>query len=289
MLSMLRLLSITLLLSSFAHAITVEKSIENFIKKYQGHRPGVILKEVKTRASVPVPGHTKWRMYLVDIKADVKNKAGVSRIIKITENVFSDGKLIAPNLIEISTDQNMKDISAPKMKRKFYRKANRIYVAKNAKHKLVLFSDPLCPHCMKSLPPLIDKIKSQPHKYALYLYHLPLDMHPAGKTITKCMIAAELKGYKDIAYKTYKADNNKPYGKGQFKISETNEKKILTTFNKVIGTKLTMREINDAKVLKRLHQDMVVVSEMYVTGTPTLFVNGKKDPNRLELKKILGK
>ena len=66
-------------------------------------------------------------------------------------------------------------------------------------------------------------------------------------------------------------------------------KKILTTFNRVIGTNLTMREINDAKVLKRLHQDMVVVSEMYVTGTPTLFVNGKKDPNRLELKKILGK
>jgi len=45
---------------------------------------------------------------------------------------------------------------------------------KDAKHKLVVFSDPQCPFCKEIVPNMYKIVKEYPKRFALYYYHMPL-------------------------------------------------------------------------------------------------------------------
>ncbi len=274
---MLRLLSITAIVSSTLFAST-EDNIIRFVKGQLSKNPVVTLDKVSVRQSFDVTGHKGWKVYIIDIAAKVKQKAGFKEV-KTQDILFSDGALIAPDLLDVKSGESLKASVSPEFKASFYRKENLIYGNENARHKLAVFSDPLCPFCTRLIPQLIKDTKANPDKFALYMYHFPLSMHPAAKTIVKCMVAAEKKGIKDVVYRTYTAE------KDAFTVRETNEKKILEEFNEALDTDLTMADINTIEVLRHIQEDSRIQSEMLVNSTPTLFFDGKKDPNRIRYKK----
>jgi protein-disulfide isomerase len=70
---------------------------------------------------------------------------------------------------------------APEFKSEFYKKSNLISGDENSKHKVAIFSDPLCPFCKKFVPQAMEYMKKYPKEFALYYYHLPLaTLHPAA-------------------------------------------------------------------------------------------------------------
>ena len=132
------------------------------------------------------------------------------------------------------------------------------------------------------MPQLLKAVKEHPGKIALYYYHLPLgNLHLASPTLARLMIVAKKKGIKDVELKTYK-------GKDHFVTNETDETKTIRAFNQVMGTNITKEEIHQPWVDKELEEDKKVADELMISGTPTVYVDGKKDSNRDKYKKILG-
>ena len=289
-----KLLSITLLASSFLFATPIEEKVSTFIKtKLKQAGPNIAVKNVKIAKKFLLEGYTGWTLYFVDVKLTVTKK-GITKPAQQRYELFSNGKIVSLELLDIKTGESLKALASPKFDAKYYDKANLIAGNENAKHKIVVFSDPLCPFCTRMVPGLIEDAKARPDKLALYLYHFPLSMHPAASVIVKCMVAAELKGYKDIALRTYTVDKGKtikhrPEDKGvaaTFTMMETNEKRVLNEFNKALGTKLTIADINAPKVLNHIRKDKEIQNLMLVNSTPTLYVDNVKDPNRYKYNNI---
>ena len=197
---MLKLLAITLLSSSLIHAAASNKQIEDFLfKNFQNNKS---IKSVKVNVSskTKVPNMPKWEAFIVDVDATLKDNRNVTQKMIW----FSNGLTIAPDLIDMKTKRSLKESVSPKFQTKHYKKENLIYGDVDAKHKVVIFSDPLCPFCRSYVPEAIEYMKKQPSKFAIYYHHFPLEsLHPAAVALTKAAIAAELKGKKDVVLKLH--------------------------------------------------------------------------------------
>lgn len=271
---MLKLLSLFLLTSSLSIASSNDELVE-FVKKQLSKNPAVTLDDVSVRSSMPLEDHEAWKVYIMDIRGNVKQKNGVKEFAT-HDILFSSKGLIAPDLVDVKTGGSLKSTIAPPFDPKFYKKENLIAGNENAKYKLAIFSDPLCPYCIQFVPGLIRDVKKNPKKYALYYYHYPLTrIHPAAPALVKCMSAAIEKGVKDVVLRTYEA---------KFDARQTNEKKTLNAFNKVLGTSLTMKDIKKASISNHISYDKTIASYMLVNSTPSLFFDGKKDPYRTKYK-----
>jgi protein-disulfide isomerase len=55
----------------------------------------------------------------------------------------------------------------------------------------------------------------------------------------------------------------------------------------VFGTKITMSQVNNPKLNKKLESDIKLSDEAYIQGTPTLFLNGDVDLTRSQYKKLI--
>lgn len=276
MLSMLRLLSITLLLSNLLSASSVNETIEEFLTDKFSENDRIKSVDVSIKESVPLKDLKGWTGYIVEVEAYLKTDP--KRQIKQRMIWFSNGKIITKELADMDSGRSLVDQVRPKFQNKFYTKENLIYGNENAKHKVVLFSDPLCPFCKGYVPGAIKDMKEDPKKFAIYYYHMPLErIHPASVHIVKMARAAELQGVKDVTLKMYNIKINP---------REKDVKKILEAFNKAVGTKLTEKDINDIKVLRHVNHDFDVANELMVQGTPTVYLDGKVDDSKKGYKKV---
>jgi len=270
---MLKLLAITLLSTSLVHAAATNKQVEDFLSKNFSNNPNIKSVKVSVSSKAKVKKMPQWSSFIVDVNAELKN----GKNVKQKMIWFSNGVVMADNLIDMKTQKSLKNSVSPKFKAEYYKDENLIYGDKNSKHKVAIFSDPLCPFCRQYVPEAIKYMKKQPKKFAIYYYHFPLPaLHPAAVELTKAAIAAELKGEKNVVLNLYKV---KVAGR------ETNVDKILKEFNKVMGTKITKKDIEDPKVLKHYNQDQEIANDVMVQGTPTVFFDGAKDRSK---KKYLG-
>jgi len=291
---MSKLLSTTLLLSSLLFATSSEDKVKTFIKtKLEQTDHDIKVKSVILAKKSPLKGYDDWALYFLDVKLTVTKK-GITKAAQQTFKVFSNGKMISLELLDINTGESLKYLGYPKFKAKYYTDENLIAGNKNAKHKIAVFSDPLCPFCTRTIPKLIMEATANPDSLALYLYHTPLSMHPAAATLVKCIVAAENKGFKDVALRTYTVDAGKkikrlPKDKGvmpTFTMGETNEKRILNEFNNALKMNLTIADINSAKVLNHIRKDKKIQDLMLVNSTPTLYVDDVVDPNHIRYNNI---
>lgn len=270
----------TLLLATtlFASADVDEKVI-NYEKMRFLSNQGLSLQEVniKTKKELPLKG---WYGYILNIKADVPGRG----IVSGNDMLFSNGQAVASELINIKSGKSFKDLLTPKVTAKYYKKSHLIAGNEDAKNKVVVFSDPLCPACQQTLPQMIQKANLNPKDIALYYYHFPLlSIHPAAGPLSKAMVVAKQKGIKDIEKKIYATKFNK-----YFDARETDAKKILDGFNKVFNTNITVLEIENVMVSKEVETDLEMGADVMVQGTPTIFVNTVNDKTR-RLFKALGK
>lgn len=272
----------TLLISSLiisgVYANSVDEKVLAFEKNRfsQNKRIKIVDISVNLKKELPVKN---WFGYIVDVTAKVGEKE-----LKAKDVVFSNGQVVAPELIDINTGESLKDLMKPKLTAKYYDEKRLIAGSKNAKNKIVIFSDPLCPFCIDYVPEVIKYVKKNSKDIALYYYHFPLlRMHPAADTLIKAMSVAKHKGVKDIELRTYETDFD-PY----FKANSRDKKKILAAFNKEFKTNITLEEISKKEIAKEIFDDVKMGEEAMIDGTPTIFINGENDKTKLKYE-TLGK
>jgi len=273
---MLKLLSTILLLSSFVHASNTGDKVENFLDDKFSENPRLKSVDVKVTDSVALKQLKGWSAYIVDVKASLKNKP--NKIITQKMIWFSNGTIITKTLFDIHTGDDLTDTVKPSFKAEDYKKTNLIYGDENATHKVAIFSDPLCPFCRAYVPSAIKYMKKYPKKFALYYYHFPLErLHPASVALVKAAVAAELKGYKDVVAKLYNVQVNS---------REKDVMKILAAFNKAEGTNITAKDLSAAAVLKQVKYDFITATNVMVSGTPTVYIDGEVDKTRKKYLKV---
>lgn len=271
--SLIKLLVVgTLVSSSFLLAETTDEKIIKFEKERFSQNKRIKIKNISisTKRAMPVEN---WNGYIVDIEASM---AGNS--VNAKDIVFSDGKIIAPELYDINTGASLKDLMNPDLSSKYYDKSRLIAGNHNAKDKLVVFSDPLCPFCMDLIPDIIEHVKRNEDSIALYYYHFPLlRIHPAAGTLVKLMNLAKKDKVEDIELKVYRADWDK-----YFNSKEKNAKRIIDGFNKEFKTNYSLMDVNKLDIREEVSQDIKMGQDVFVQGTPTVFVNGKQDKSKLK-------
>jgi len=273
---MLKLLSTTLVLSSLAYATTTSEKIEDFLSDEFSDNPRLESVDVKVSDVVPLKDLKGWNGYIVDVHATLKSKQ--KQEVDQRMIWFSDGVMITRTLTNMDTLANLTDEIKPSFKENYYTKENLIYGDVDAKHKVVIFSDPLCPFCRGFVPGAIEDMKKEPHKFAVYYYHFPLDrIHPASKTIVKAAVAAEKEGIKDVVLKMYDIKVN---------ARESNQQKILDAFNKAVGSHVTRKDIEAKDVVEMVKHDIKTAQDLMVAGTPTLYLDGKIDKTKKKYKKV---
>nr|WP_321268536.1 thioredoxin domain-containing protein [uncultured Sulfurimonas sp.] len=273
---MLKLLATTLLLSSLLEASTSDAQMEDFLKKSFSANPNIVKLNVNIEQKIPLQDVKGWNAFIVEVAASVKAKEG-TRDIKQKMIWFSNGDTISPDLINIKTGVSLKESVSPSFELKHYKKENLIYGNADAKHKIAIFSDPLCPFCRTYVPEVINKMKKDPKKFAIYYYHFPLPaLHPAAVELVKAAVAAELQGVKDVVLKLYTVE------------IDSNEKdinKILAVFNKTMKTDIKPSDLKSKEVMNHINSDLDIADTLMVGGTPTVFFDDKLDKTKRKFEK----
>jgi len=271
---MLKLLTLTLLLSSFAYAKSVSEKIEYFLNNEFGDNPRIKSLDVKVTDVKDVTAIKGWKAYIVDIKAVLNDKQ--KRVVKQKMIWFSNGVAITKELVNLNNGDNYAEEVKPNIQKHDYKKENLIYGDANAKHRVAIFSDPLCPFCKSFVPGALAEMKKKPNLYAVYYYHYPiLNIHPASGIIVRAAVVAERKGVKDVAINMYSISVN-PH--------EKNVAKILEAFNTATGAHVTQKEITSASVVAQIASDDAMAKNLFVGGTPTIYFDDKIDKTRKKYK-----
>ncbi len=284
---MLKLLMLTLLSSGLVYA-KVEKSQEkinrnivDYVKRAINVNKQFTLKDIRVRQAKDVKKLPGWKVYFLDIDLQVNDKKKKEEIMTVHDKIFSNGTFIVRDFINIVNKASLKDKIAPDLDASFYRKDHLLYGNADAPNKIVAFSDPICPFCQTYMPKLLKAVKANPDKIALYYYHFPLTMlHKEAPTVIKAILVAEKQGVPHVVEKIYAA---------KLALDTADDKKILKAVNKVLGTHITEKEINDQKILMHYSEDIEAAGKLMLSGTPTIYVNGKKDFSRKKYEEIIKK
>ena len=273
---MWKLLATTLLLSSLAYAQSASDNVVDFLEDQFSSNERLKSVDVEVDSVVPIKEVKGWNAYIVDVKAVLKQRP--KKIINQKMIWFSNGDVITKDLVDLKSGQNLLEVVKPQFKDAYYRPENLIYGNKDAAHKIVIFSDPLCPFCKGFVPGALQNLKKEPNKFAVYYYHFPLlRLHPASGTLVKAAVAAELQGVKNVILRLYTVKINP---------REKDVNKILAAFNKVEGTNITVADINSEAVKKQTKNDVDVARDLMVAGTPTVYLDGKIDNTKKKYLKV---
>lgn len=273
---MLKLLMIGLS-SSLVFATQTEDKILKFLSKSVKATKSYKIKNISLAGNQDVPTMSGWKVYFVKIDLDL---VGKNKSVTITDKIFSDGNIVARDFLNIDTTRSIKSNFVLDFEDKFYNKDNIIAGNSNATNKLAVFSDPLCPFCMSFMPEIIKFVQKFPEQFVLYYYHFPLNIHPNSPTLIKACLVAKKQGIKDVDLKVYEE---------AFDFEKKDDKLVLDAFNKLMGTKITLEDLNQKDILKQIEDDKKIVDALGLNGTPRLFTNGKIDTHRSNFIKLLKK
>lgn len=272
----LKLLLPIFLLVTYLSADKIEDQILEFEKKRFSQNPRVEVDDLSIFMKKEL-AQKGWYGFIVDIKATMAgNKVNAKDI------VFSNGEVISSELFDLKTGKSLKDVMTPKLTEKYYDKKRLIAGNHNAKDKIVVFSDPLCPFCMDYVPDVIKHVKKYEDKIALYYYHFPLlAIHPAAAPLVKLMAKAKNDGIKDIEQKVYSV-----FWDEKFSSKVKDETIVIDAFNKVFKTSYTKEDINSKKINEEIFEDVSMGENVLVQGTPTVFINGEQDKSKLKYEEL---
>ena len=282
-----KLLLLALLASApslFANSVTSNQSIistravnsseiDNLIlnsqkqKIYRNKKIKVHNVDIKLRKILP----NNWVVYVFDIDLTANGRRFVAKDI-----VFTNGVEVTSNVKSLRQGLDYKRLMHPTLDKRYYDKKFLIAGNENAKHQMVVFSDPLCPICVDVVPSIIKSINNNPKNVSLYYIHMPLKMHPTATTLVRASIVAKEQGIKDIDYKIYTAEFENDFDAYR----EKDQDKVLQIFNKKFGTSLTMEQINSKELRKEEKLGLYLSDEAFVNGTPTIFFDGEIDITR---------
>ena len=274
MLSMLKLLMIISILNISLSANTIEDKIKSFEEHRIKLNPNIKLKSLKLIFKKDLTDG--WNGYIYALDLTLKGKQ-----LNVNDIIFSNGKMVSEGLKNIN-GLDLKRLMHPVLDDRYTQPSHLVAGNIDAKHKLVIFSDPLCPLCIEDTPRIIADVKAHPKELSLYYISFPLQMHPTARTLAKAAQIAHDSGIKNVETKLYKAGFDfyfDPY-------KNKDHKRALKAFNTVFKTKITMDEIENKKVNDRLESDIKLGEDAFINGTPSLFIDGKIDLSRNGYKKL---
>ena len=251
---------------------TILKFVKNQVVKNKDVKVlGVTVIERKSVKELP-----GWEVLLVTMQLEYNNQK-----LDAPETFFVRDNVITPVLVDLKTGANYRDDIKPTVPDEVYNKNHLLVGNANAKHKILVFSDPLCPFCQEVVPGLLDAAKANPDVMAVYYYHLPLkQIHPASAVLTRIMEVAQRQGKNDIVGKVYAL---------QVDPNDTNEANLIRIVKSQLGFSVTSAQINSPEILDALSHDEKIALRLMVTGTPTIYIDGKLDKLREGYKDLLPK
>ncbi len=135
---------------------------------------------------------------------------------------------------------------------------------------VVEFSDFQCPYCSKLQPTLREVLKAYPEGVKLVYKHFPLSFHKQAKNASKASEAAREQGkfweMHDMIYVNFNKLTDKSFDE----------------FATKLGLDMAKFKADYAsnKYDKLIQDDIVLARKVGVTGTPSLFMNGKRMQRR---------
>lgn len=149
----------------------------------------------------------------------------------------------------------------------------------NAKVVMVVFSDFQCPHCAR-LGPLFEQVlEKYPDNVKIVYKNFPLSMHRFAGTASLAAFAAQNQGkfwqYHDLIFENYQNLSLEKF----------------TQFAKQLNLNIPQfkKDMNSNETRERVARDFEEGRRLKVTGTPTIFVNGRKlrERNLAAIQKII--
>ncbi len=136
---------------------------------------------------------------------------------------------------------------------------------------MVIFSDFQCPYCSKTLPLLKQVLDHNRDSLKIVFKHMPLPMHNMAEPAALAAIAAQNQGKFWQMHDALFA--SKPL---------TREK--IDQAAQQIGLDMARfrKDMNSPETRQKLARDMMDARKAEVSGTPTLFINGRRVTNRSE-------
>ncbi len=274
------MLKLSILLTIAANLLLAgsDADVIRYVKKKLSQNPNVKINEIAVADKLPIPGVKGWSAYVMAVDINL-TRGKQTRRIDFEDILFVSKNLITSELYDRKTGRDVRSMIQPKMPPNIYSADHLLYGNPDAKHKIVVFSDPLCPFCRMTIPDLLKAAREHPDKIALYYYHLPLTtIHPASATLVRVMEKAQKEGRNDVVEKMYQI---------QIDPRMTDEKKILEIVEKKTGYKVKPEELHQPWIDKKLGLDRITARKLLVTGTPTIFADGKKDITREKYKSFI--
>jgi len=257
-----------------AGSVPSSKILEKYVKKNIVKNPnvkmnGVTVLETKTHKDLP-----GWTILLTTINVTYKKKD-----MNAPEIMFVKDGLITGHLMSQKTGKDYRDEIKPSVPEKLYNDEHLLFGNKNAKHKVLIFSDPQCPFCQDVVPEIFKAAKENPETLAVYYYHLPLlRIHPVSDVLTRVMLVAQHEGKTDIVKKIYSLEISP---------RETNVKKILAAVKKHTNYTVTKDKIDAKSIKDAIEADKKSATQMMVSGTPTIYIDGEWDKMREGYKDLI--
>lgn len=141
---------------------------------------------------------------------------------------------------------------------------------KKAPVTIVEFSDFQCPYCAQLQPTLEEVLKAYPKEVKLVFKHYPLPFHAQAKNAAKATLAAGEQGkfweMHDLVFSNFS------------QLSDEKFKELAAQIG--LNVEKFTADYNSTKYEQTILQDMAAARNAGVTGTPTLFINGKRLMNR---------
>jgi len=273
---MSKLLAATLIASVSLSAAPTDKELRKYVKRNVIKNNLVKIHSIETIETRKIDELKGWEVLLTNIHIEYNKKK-----IDLPEMMFVNGDIITPVLMNYKNGKNYRNEVRPEATAKYYNDAHHLMGNKDAKHKIIVFSDPQCPFCQDIVPKIFKAVKENPETFALYYYHLPLlRLHPVSGPLTRAMHIAQKRGDIKAFEKFYSM-------KMDFK--ETNLDKIIPEIKKQTGFVVTKKELEDKKLEEMMVADEKMASRLMISGTPTIYLDDKWDKRRHGYEKFLPK
>jgi predicted DsbA family dithiol-disulfide isomerase len=242
---------------------------KNVVKNPQVKVKGITIIEKKQHKDLP-----GWDILLTTMDLEYQKKD-----IHAPEMIFVKDGLATGHLVDLKSGRDYRNEIKPTVPKSMYNDAHLLFGNKDAKHKVLIFSDPQCPFCQELVPEIFKAARENPTTLAVYYYHLPLlRIHPVSDVLTRVMHVAQHEGKADMVEKIYSL---------KIDPGETDVTKILAAVKKHANYVVTPAQIDAKKVKAAIKADADAAGKMMVGGTPTIYLDGQWDKMRNGYEKLI--